>query len=334
MNSLMIYKNNMNDNVIELLDKINNIGELLNVLQCLYKKSLEEWVLKEKIKNRSSLCVNIPQPNELIELSFKLGLIEQDQLLIKLSDIGKHIVESGNKFPDRFNYLQGKIILPILLDNIEIKNSFEKIFYLFIKSFKKDEFRINLNKKIEKKEIILIRILQQLHFVTYEKPFIKIYQNNLSLLKDFLGSQKKISEKELQIILKKQKERSILAEKFVVEFEKKRLRNEGKSKLAELVERISDKDVGAGYDVISFDSDGKKRLIEVKSSTGVKLKFEWNPTEKEKSILCKKQYWIYFIPCSTTLPKLKIKPILIQDPISHLGKDLEEYPSNWMIKSK
>lgn len=60
----------------------------------------------------------------------------------------------------------------------------------------------------------------------------------------------------------------LAGEALVVQFEHWRLVEMGKQRLADRVEHVSvSKGDGLGYDVLSFDSDGKERLIEVKTTT-------------------------------------------------------------------
>jgi hypothetical protein len=60
-------------------------------------------------------------------------------------------------------------------------------------------------------------------------------------------------------------------ELFVVEFEKARLIHSGSGNLADRVEHVSvTQGDGLGFDIRSFDSDGKDRLIEVKTTAGGK----------------------------------------------------------------
>lgn len=56
-------------------------------------------------------------------------------------------------------------------------------------------------------------------------------------------------------------------EEFVVRFEHWRLNQLGKTRLAERVEHVSQtKGDGLGYDVLSFDANGRERFIEVKTT--------------------------------------------------------------------
>ena len=60
----------------------------------------------------------------------------------------------------------------------------------------------------------------------------------------------------------------LAGELFVVQFEHWRLVGLGQHRLADKVEHIAQsKGDGLGYDILSFESDGKERLIEVKTTT-------------------------------------------------------------------
>jgi hypothetical protein len=58
-------------------------------------------------------------------------------------------------------------------------------------------------------------------------------------------------------------------ELFVIEVERQRLNRLDREDLSRKIRRISDEDGdGAGYDVLSFEPNGKERLIEVKTTNG------------------------------------------------------------------
>jgi hypothetical protein len=59
----------------------------------------------------------------------------------------------------------------------------------------------------------------------------------------------------------------LAGEEFVLHFEHWRLIEDGQKRLADRVEHISQtKGDGLGYDILSFDADGKERFIEVKTT--------------------------------------------------------------------
>lgn len=101
----------------------------------------------------------------------------------------------------------------------------------------------------------------------------------------------------LEQLLKQQEEQSkrgLRAEEFVLELERKRL-----PELAQKIKRISDFDVAAGYDIVSYENSGTEhydRFIEVKCYMG-SPHFFWSENESDvakikadKYILCLVDY--------------------------------------------
>jgi hypothetical protein len=105
-----------------------------------------------------------------------------------------------------------------------------------------------------------------------------------------------------------------VAEEKVVELEKERLCSHKRTDLAAKVERVSIENASAGFDVKSFEKSGDVRFIEVKSSVGSKIAFEWSAGEREKAEKEGEAYFIYFVPLSFTLPRLTAPIIVIKNP--------------------
>lgn len=87
----------------------------------------------------------------------------------------------------------------------------------------------------------------------------------------------------------------LAGESFVVQFEHWRLTELGQHRLADKVEHISQsKGDGLGYDVLSFESDGQERLIEVKTTTfGRDTPFFVTRGELALSSAAKEQFHLY-----------------------------------------
>ncbi len=68
---------------------------------------------------------------------------------------------------------------------------------------------------------------------------------------------------------KKNKDLGEKGEKYIVEYEKDRLVNANKPDLAKKIKHVSDTNDFAGYDILSYDEDGKERYIEVKTTKGL-----------------------------------------------------------------
>ncbi|GAP76979.1 hypothetical protein W04_3558 [Pseudoalteromonas sp. SW0106-04] len=83
-------------------------------------------------------------------------------------------------------------------------------------------------------------------------------------------------------------------EKLVLENEKRYLEEQGKSKLARAVEYVAETDPAAGYDIKSFDVDGKEKFIEVKTTKGPKeTPYYISSNEVEVSKAHQDSYWVY-----------------------------------------
>jgi len=102
------------------------------------------------------------------------------------------------------------------------------------------------------------------------------------------------------------------AEEYVLHFERNRLAshpNLGK------VEIISDYDVSAGFDVVSFDSVGSQehdRFIEVKSFIG-RPGFHWSRNEIDVARIKKERYYLYLVD-RDKMKRPDYAPLIIQNP--------------------
>ena len=129
--------------------------------------------------------------------------------------------------------------------------------------------------------------------------------------------------------LKKKLERNELigekAEQFVLEYEKKRLG----SYLSEKVRRISEIDVTAGYDIVSFNSHQSQepdRFIEVKAISCAG--FYWSKNEYEIAKLKGDMYYLYLIEIGR-IDEQDYSPQIIQNPAVNV-MDTEE----WFVEAQ
>ncbi len=105
---------------------------------------------------------------------------------------------------------------------------------------------------------------------------------------------KKLTEKQLYAQLQKKKELGNDGETWALEYEKRRIT---KPSLNKRIKRISVIDVGAGYDIVSFENNDSKnfdRFIEVKTYKG-KPHFHWSHNEIAKASVMGDKYFIYLV---------------------------------------
>ncbi|GAH59987.1 unnamed protein product, partial [marine sediment metagenome] len=99
-------------------------------------------------------------------------------------------------------------------------------------------------------------------------------------------------------------------ENVVLMQERKYLLELGKDNLARKVKQVSKKNVSAGYDILSFEPDGRKKYIEVKATSRsykgiVSFLISSNELEKAKEL---ENYYIYIV-FNTKLKNPKIWPL-------------------------
>lgn len=137
------------------------------------------------------------------------------------------------------------------------------------------------------------------------------------LISSFCQQRKKtIGIEQLKKQLEANSEAGEKAEIFVLQYEKKRI---GKHPLVEKIRIISDIDVCAGYDIVSFnsnDSDDYDRFIEVKAVSNPKG-FYWSINELNTAKLKGKRYYLYLIDLQKVSDENYI-PTIINDPASVL----------------
>jgi len=86
----------------------------------------------------------------------------------------------------------------------------------------------------------------------------------------------------------------LAGEKFIINFEKAHLVAKGKDNLAEQVEHISLDDDSKGFDIKSYEENGRDRLIEVKTTRYDRYsQFYVSPNELNTSKMYEKQYHLY-----------------------------------------
>jgi hypothetical protein len=152
---------------------------------------------------------------------------------------------------------------------------------------------------------------------TLKPPFDQILRNKLS----DIGSIRGLSIERLKEALLRQEILGAEAEEFVLQYELKRLKNHP---CKEQIKRISEIDVAAGYDIVSFNeikSEVPDRFVEVKSFVGTPS-FYWTKNELDTAKAKSGSYFLYLVDrdgCSTA----GYEPIIVQDPFSMVYESQE-----------
>lgn len=118
-----------------------------------------------------------------------------------------------------------------------------------------------------------------------------------------------------------------VGEELVLRFEAERLHAAGRRRLADRIEHVSrTRGDGLGYDVLSFDADGKERLIEVKTTSfGKRTPFFVTRNEVACSIEERESYYLYRLFAFRKDPRLftlhgRIDRTCTLDPVQYAAR--------------
>ncbi len=150
------------------------------------------------------------------------------------------------------------------------------------------------------------------------------------IAKQCIVKRKQLSLEQLRKSMERKEQAGEIAELFVLKYEQKRLG----MPLASRVRRISEIDVTAGYDIVSFDnssSTSPDRFIEVKAVSH--MGFHWSQNEYEIAKLKGPTYYLYLIDLSS-IDQQSYSPLVINDPAKSIMQTDDWFiePESYFIK--
>lgn len=147
-----------------------------------------------------------------------------------------------------------------------------------------------------------------------------------TLISSFCKQKKKtIRIEQLKKQLEKNNKAGEQAEIYALQYERRRI---GQHPQIEEIKIVSNIDVCAGYDIVSFNSNNSyeyDRFIEVKAVSSSKS-FYWSINELNTAKLKGKQYYIYLVDLKSAADDMYV-PTIINDPVSVLFGSEE-----WLIE--
>ena len=161
--------------------------------------------------------------------------------------------------------------------------------------------------------------LQQLGLAEHDGRKVSIDGYLAAYVVDFPIARRRISQHELDERLAARRQRSELAEAHVLQHEVARLSATGAQEYLDGVIRISTHDVEAGYDIHSYEADGRPRKIEVKSSVGPRRMFMLSNNEYETAKENGDCYWIAWVSFAERLPQGPCPITWFRNPVAILN---------------
>lgn len=105
-----------------------------------------------------------------------------------------------------------------------------------------------------------------------------------------------------------------LGEEFVLELERRRLADAGATVLCAEVRHVAVADVSAGYDILSFELDGRPRFIEVKTTSSASAPCYLSANELKVARQFGSQYFLYRVSrIESEAPTLEVFPDLADE---------------------
>lgn len=256
------------------LESIENIIKVLSDVT-LYKK----WYIRENYEK-----YNMYFDDNLSFLS-KLGLVRE---------VGDELFLSKNAISNKDDFRQ-YIIVNILSDRLKYCE-----FWDFIDKFKFDNGSILLHPKTSDmiKYVSVREFLFDLGLIYFDNLNYYINEKYYS----YINKKEVLSPQELKTIINRKEFIGINAEKAIIIYENFMLSTYKEFKNSVKIDHISNSDVNAGYDIISFDKEYanmgiyKKIYIEVKAISLIDYKFFWTRNEIQISQLIGDQYYLYLLP--------------------------------------
>lgn len=325
----MIINSSLMVKALQLLDPVR-VGEINLLLDALSHRPRHRDLAYRVICGMAAKCDHRLQPELYITLGKELRLASEMENVLKLTRLGRLMLNNATWPPyDRLNDTQIEIIAPELLGHPEVIQYVISVTQLMKWMPKLSLFLYPRSIHVSPEQYLALKLLQVTKFATVDDDYIGITKDNYNRLNSLLGNIIPRSEEDLWHSIMKTQLRARAAEEFVVKYERRRLKVAQRNDLCNLVERVSATDVDAGYDIRSFENNGNLRYIEVKSSTSSHVSFYWSSMERNFALAHRDSYWVYFVPRSQELPKLKYEITLIKDPIAAEGKYVDIEPSTY-----
>jgi hypothetical protein len=290
-------------NMLTELKRCNSIGNVDGILFLVSIMAGKEKISRGEIRNRCSLekniIVNCPGAVAFFEY---LRLVDTtSDTVMPLSALNNIAAKSGSEVMEQLATLSiNRLVEEGIFDkdatgfdadkgHLTIKRSAFPLAYAAIRNF------LTMAGALDKEENGEICVAAE-----YESDWTHQLRNR----------RKKFSLEQLLKQQADQSKRGLEAEEFVLELERKRL-----PEMARKIRRISDFDVSAGYDIVSFEGNGAEhydRFIEVKCYIGLPH-FFWSENELDVAKIKANQYILCLVDY-TRIGEPGYQPTFIKNP--------------------
>jgi len=321
--------------MFELLADVEHLGELCRLMAVFAHRrnaSLGRRTVIDLAASTAGAGFRYPRPAAALSLAQALSLLGIRGPRVRLSRLGRHFLDLPARTTLDLSPDQGRLVFSLLMDDAMVRARVADVMRAARRG-NDDQLRLRPHAAWDYARRETVVYLQQCGALVDSGDGFAFDRSYESLLPGHLLAPAGLSEEELYRRLDAQRRRARDAEELVKAEEIMRLAEIGRPDLAGLVERVSEFNVAAGYDIQSFnEEDDSPRYIEVKSSTGRRLAFEWSAAEREMADRSGGRYWIYFVPLSQILRNRPLPIVMLQDPLQHIeAGNLIELPVSFAV---
>lgn len=309
-----------------MIENLNEINRVLVVIEKLSNKQ-KGASLESVLRFCRSPVVEARFPNHKDTINFLLkhSIISKYKKRLKLTSLGIKFLRLNPNFNYQLSSAQKELLVKeCFLSNDDCNSHLVKLLRQFSPAYSKGTYQWSIHDDLPfKGNMNLLRLMQQTGLIVSKDNVLEIDRKYVKLVRNIRKHPNVITPDELSKKLKKAIKVGGIAEELALNFEKLRLKNIDCFLESECIQRISELDVSAGYDIASFDckciSLNHDRFIEVKGSTSSELDFYWSKNEIMTAKTLGSKYWIYFFPeVDIEKKQNKSNPILIQNPAQTL----------------
>ncbi|NJD78211.1 MAG: DUF3883 domain-containing protein [Candidatus Methanoperedens sp.] len=326
-----------------MMQNINEINRLLLAISELSghkNNAVPESAVIRQCRN-IVLMGSLPDHKDTIDFCIELKIIRREKNRLKVEFLGRNLLDANPSKNYEFTENQKNLVAKEFILHKEFLKEISKIIIPFNANEERGTFVWSHSDgiPIEGNRDILNLMLQ---FGILEKDgfLLLVNQKYVSVIANLRGFET-LSLKKLREILDKKIEVGNIAEDLIVLYERKRLESIEAIEESKLVKKISNLNVSAGYDIVSFDAKSSDlkydRFIEAKGSSNNLISFDWSNNEMKVAKNLGQKYWIYFLGGVDLKKKSSIEhPTLFQDPIKTIigNSDFDLEYSGLKVKYK
>lgn len=292
-----------------MIDQIETINRLLASIEAL---QVDVWASEQDVAEYYKTQYVYPVRDSFgaaREFGIEAGLNESRKNKLRLTRLGQKYLQLGLGKGEKFILEPNAKQKLFLNKNIFLRGALSGRIKDLLSNFHRDK---DENLMILKKDIHVIsdrdfmNLLLQSGFLMEHKHSIVVSPEHAETFRRiFQGLHRKVDPETFYVIQRELEVLAQVAEKHIFDYERRRLKRTGAHKQSKSIVHTSEKNVAAGYDITSFDSQDSKqpdRFIEVKAGRIGKIRFFLTKREFEVAQKLRDSYWIYYVTVKENKP--------------------------------